>query len=35
MSDVLSAKLGYDYFNIDKIKDMKKEEARLYMRNEK
>ncbi|WP_313758862.1 HNH endonuclease [Tissierella sp.] len=35
MSDVLSAKLGYDYFNIDKIKDMKKEEARLYLRNEK
>lgn len=27
--------MGYDYFNIDKIKDMKKEEARSYLRNEK
>lgn len=35
MSDVLSAKLGYNYFNIDKIKNMKKEEARLYLRDEK
>ncbi|MFT5872624.1 MAG: hypothetical protein ACI8WT_001560 [Clostridium sp.] len=33
MTHYISAKLGYDYFNIDKIKDMKKEEARSYLRN--
>lgn len=34
MSDVLSAKLGYDYFDIDKIKELKKEDARSYLRDE-
>ncbi len=34
MSDVLSAKLGYDYFDIDKIKELKKEDARSYLKNE-
>lgn len=34
MSDVLSAKLGSDYFNIDKLKEMKKEDARSYLKNE-
>lgn len=34
MSDVLSAKLGYDYFNLDKLKDLEKEEARAYLKNE-
>lgn len=34
MSDVLSAKLGYDYFDIDKIKELKKEDARSYLGNE-
>lgn len=34
MSDVLSAKLGSDYFDIDKFKDMEKEEARSYLKNE-
>lgn len=34
MSDVLSAKLGSDYFDIDKLKDMNKEDARSFLRNE-
>ncbi len=34
MSDVISAKLGYDYFNIDKIKGLEKEDARSYLKNE-
>lgn len=34
MSDIISAKLGYDYFNIDKLKEMGKEEGRTYLKNE-
>lgn len=34
MSDVISAKLGYDYFNIDKLKELKKEDARSCLKNE-
>ncbi len=34
MSDVISAKLGSDYFNLDKLIDLEKEDARLYLKNE-
>ena len=34
MSDILSAKLGSDYFNINKLKKMKKEDTRSYLKNE-
>lgn len=34
MSDVISKKLGMDYFNIKKLKDMNREDAKSYMRNE-
>ena len=34
MSNVISEKLSHDYFNIDKIKALKKEDARSYLRNE-
>lgn len=34
MSDVLSAKLGSNYFNINKLRGMEKEDARSYLKNE-
>lgn len=34
MSDVLSAKLGMDFFNVDKLAKMEKADAQSYLRNE-